>query len=211
MLCNSCNAEIPPAFVKAIKVNICPACDGPIMSDQTIELMAGLKSALEQMPNDAQGIAGWLLSNYRMEKVGTGEPTGFYGISKTPAAKDQNNLKQAKNPVHKFLKNAGIDPNKQKDYALLAAQINAMEEGNESEPEEIDDSVEDEDPEFTKQAMRTMISPNINKSQMPKFNEPEIDESLDGLHPALHADRLKRLEKQKELSSFGGTGIIKRS
>ena|ERR1700748_1914091 len=221
MLCNTCNADIPPSFVKALARNVCPSCDGPIMLEDTIELMAGLKSALEQMPNDPQGIAGWLLSNYRMQKVGTGEPTGFYGV-KNGQQKGLNiektDLKIATNPMQKFLKNAGIDPNKQQNYALLAAQINAGEDGKDfsdldsQDEQDSDDYVpENEDPEYTKQALKTMMTPQMSKKQMQKYVEPSFDPELGDLHPALHEDRLKRLEAQKELAFGGSVGKIKRS
>jgi hypothetical protein len=218
MLCNTCSAEIPPAFVKALERNICPSCDGPIMLEDTIELMAGIKSALEQMPNDPQGIAGWLLSNYRMQKVGSGEPTGFYGVKngqqKGPNS-DKSDLKIAENPMQKFLKNAGIDPAKQNNYALLAAQINAGEDGKDFSDLDVEESEdyqpENEDPEYTKQALKTMMNASTGKKQMQKYVEPSFDPELGDLHPALHDDRLKRLDRQKELAFGGSVGKIKRS
>ena len=221
MLCNTCSADIPPSFVKAIQSNHCPACDGPIMLEDTIELMTGLKSALEQMPNDPQGIAGWLLSNYRMQKVGTGEPTGFYGVKngqqKGPTG-EKTDLKIANNPMQKFLKNAGISPEKQSNYALLAAQINAGEEDlsgvdlNSEQFQDPDYVPESEDPEYTKQALRAMKDSTIGKKQkMQKYIEPSFDPELGDLHPALHDDRLARLEKQKDLAFGGGVGKIRRS
>lgn len=218
MNCNTCNADIPPSFVRAIEKNCCPACEGQIMADDTIELMAGIKSALEQMPNDPQGIAGWLLSNYRMQKVGTGEPTGFYGVKngqqKGPNG-DKSDLKIAENPMQKFLKNAGIDPAKQNNYALLAAQINAGEDGKDFSDLDAGETDEDyqpenEDPEYTKQALKTMMNASTGKKQMQKFVEPSFDPELDDLHPALHDDRLKRLGRQKELAFGGSVGKIKR-
>lgn len=220
MNCNTCNADIPPSFVRAIEKNCCPACEGPIMAEDTIELMAGLKSALEQMPNDPQGIAGWLLSNYRMQKVGTGEPTGFYGVKngqqKGPNA-EKDNLKIANNPMQKFLKSAGISPEKQQNYALLAAQINAGEEDlsgvdlNSEEFQDPDYVPESEDPEYTKQALRAMERSAGGKKQMQKYVEPSFDPELGDLHPALHSDRLARLEKQKDVAFGGVVGKIRRS
>lgn len=217
MNCNSCNADIPPSFVAVIAKNECPACSGPIMLEDTIELMSGLKSALEQMPNDPQGIAGWLLSNYRMQKVGSGEPTGFYGVKnglqKGPNG-DHKDLKVAENPMQKFLKNAGIDPNKQNNYALLAAQINAGEDGKDfsdlDDPQDEEYLPENDDPEYTKQALRTMINAPSGKKQLQKYAEPNLDDAgLEDLHPALHEGRLKRLEAQRDLAS-GGVGKIRR-
>lgn len=222
MNCNTCNADIPPSFIKAISINVCPACDGPIMLEDTIELMNGLKSALEQMPNDPQGIAGWLLSHYRMQKVGTGEPTGFYGIKNKQSQGpniDKTDLKIADNPMQKFLKGAGITPEKQANYALLAAQINAGEDGKDfsdlDDPNEQDSDYvpESDDPEYTKQALRAMQESTIDKKQnLKKYVEPNFDPGLEDLpHPLLKGDRLKRLEAQKDLAFGGSVGKIRRS
>lgn len=217
MKCDSCSVDIPPAWVNVIAKNTCPNCDGPIMTEDTIELMVGLKSALEQMPNDPQGIAGWLLSNYRMQKVGTGEPTGFYGI-KTQQKEPTNktNLKVAENPMQKFFKNAGINPEKQNNYALLAAQINAGEADKDFSDLEVEEDSENlpelEDPEYTKQALKAMHeSSNFKKQKLQNFVEPSFDPELNDLHPALHEGRLARLEKQKDLVYGGSVGKIKRS
>lgn len=217
MKCDNCGVDIPPAWVKVIASNICVECEGPIMSDGTIELMAGLKSALEQMPNDPQGIAGWLLSNYRMQKVGTGEPTGFIGVkSKSPNQSNNPDLKIAENPLQKFLKRAGIKPGDQeKSKAQLAEIMSGISDDPEDREVTENDVPEVDDVEFTKQALKTMIAPNVSRQQMKNANansnllDNGDEEDLSGLHPALHEGRLKRLEAQRDLS-FGGVGVIKR-
>lgn len=70
----SCGADIPPQWVKAIESNICPGCGNQIMGDATQQLLHELADAMAKMPNDPQGVAGWLLSNYRFQKIGSGEP-----------------------------------------------------------------------------------------------------------------------------------------
>lgn len=76
----SCGSPVPPQFKSAIQNNLCPSCGGEIMNEATLDLLDELKEALEEMPNDPEGLAGWLLSNYEMRKIGTGEPVGqFYG------------------------------------------------------------------------------------------------------------------------------------
>jgi len=74
MRCMSCGADIPPIWVKALELNRCPGCDGNIMNEATQELLKELADALARMPNDPQGIAGWLMSNYRFQKMGEGKP-----------------------------------------------------------------------------------------------------------------------------------------
>ena len=39
------------------------------MNEATIELLSEVKEALKKMPNDPEGLAGWLLSNYEMRKI----------------------------------------------------------------------------------------------------------------------------------------------
>jgi DNA-directed RNA polymerase subunit RPC12/RpoP len=95
MRCMSCGANIPPEWVNAIQRNECPGCGGEIMSGPTQELLKDLTEALERMPNDPQGVAGWLLSNYRFQKMGSGEPVEKFhrkGGGK-PGDIDENGLK----------------------------------------------------------------------------------------------------------------------
>jgi hypothetical protein len=44
------------------------------MNEATKELLKELSDALARMPNDPQGVAGWLMSNYRFQKMGEGKP-----------------------------------------------------------------------------------------------------------------------------------------
>jgi hypothetical protein len=91
----SCGANIPPEWVNAIQRNECPGCGGEIMSGPTQELLKDLTEALERMPNDPQGVAGWLLSNYRFQKMGSGEPVEKFHRKGggAPGGIDENNLK----------------------------------------------------------------------------------------------------------------------
>ena len=95
MKCMSCGSPVPPEFKAAIQNNICPSCGGELMNEATLDMLDELKDALKKMPNDAEGIAGWLLSNYEMRKIGTGEPVGqFYGLNANPMASQQAILMQ---------------------------------------------------------------------------------------------------------------------
>ena len=96
MRCMACGADIPPAFVKALELNKCPACDGEIMNEASQELLKELSDALARMPNDPQGVAGWLLSNYRFQKMGDGKPVDkFYRKGGGGSEYDDSNLKIA--------------------------------------------------------------------------------------------------------------------
>ena len=94
MRCMSCGANIPPEWVNAIQRNECPGCGGEIMSGPTQELLKELTEAMERMPNDPQGVAGWLLSNYRFQKMGSGEPVEkFHRKGGGPGNIDESQLK----------------------------------------------------------------------------------------------------------------------
>ena len=97
MRCMNCNADIPPEWVGALKANSCPSCLGQIYNDATQELMQELALAMERMPHDPQGIAGWLLSNYQFRKIGDGKPVDkfFGGNSVNNSGFDESKLKIA--------------------------------------------------------------------------------------------------------------------
>ena len=104
MRCISCNADIPPQWVHAINSNICPGCAGPIMTDSSKALMEELSSAMERMPNDPQGLAGWLLSNYQLQKIGEAQP-----VDRFHRKFDERDLKIAPEPSE-FMKRTGLLP-----------------------------------------------------------------------------------------------------
>jgi hypothetical protein len=45
------------------------------MDNLTNELLQEISAAMERMPNDPRGVAGWLLSNYKFTKIGDAIPT----------------------------------------------------------------------------------------------------------------------------------------
>lgn len=238
MNCISCNAPIRPEFVHSIRSNICPACGEKMMSDASREFLDEIRDAFNKMPNDPEGLAGWLLSHYEVRKVGTGEPVQeFYNGKKLSKKRivevdeesddGEPKLKIAPNRLQEFKRRAGVKHQggkTAKQLAMLASQINGDDEFEE------DSSVDDyEDPEFTQAALRAMDKSNANnvgeydkeqlrlmmKAKKAYKSTPQFDDgnesNLEGLHPALHDDRLNRLQKQEDLSFGGSVGIIKRS
>ncbi len=85
MRCISCGMEVPPQFIKAIESNECPGCGGEILANEQIGLLNELISAISIMPSDSRGLANWLVSNYRMKKIGDAEP-----IQKLPGKQVQS-------------------------------------------------------------------------------------------------------------------------
>jgi hypothetical protein len=64
------------------------------MNSTTKDLLTELTEAMQKMPNDPQGVAGWLLSNYRFQKVGAAEPVEkFHRKGSGPGGIDESNLK----------------------------------------------------------------------------------------------------------------------
>jgi len=217
MRCVKCQTEIPPEWKAAIKSNICPACGGELMNDSMQELLRELSKALEAMPNDPEGIAGWLLSNYELRKIGTGEPVNeFYGSQrKVPQGKD---LVVNENRIQQFLKQAGVKPKKtQADYASLAQQIrdggtDYGEAFSDPSPEQPEEFVEEaRDPEYTQQVLSAMTTGAPTKTSMGAAQpSSDLDNDMSGLHPALRQDRIHRLRQQLEVGSGGKAGVIRR-
>lgn len=237
MNCMSCGAPIRPEFKASIRTNICPACGKELMNEATLDLLADIKEALEKMPNDPEGIAGWLLANYEMRKVGSGEPVSQFfppsnnfqnpranvghnmvtqlGPNATLAEKEaflRANPVTRSTPLDRFYQNAGVRP---KNYKEIMNKI----QSGEGEADYGDGEVEEAlDPEFTKAALSAMEG-----TAMPESNEDfaalrnmihnmptASEEGIDGNSFADEQRRL-RLEKQEQLMNSGSVGLIKRS
>lgn len=127
----TCNADIPPQWVNAIQRNECPGCGEAIMDDASKELLTELREAMTKMPNDPEGLAGWLLSNYTLRKIGAAEPVNFHRKPSAVEVAKEKKLKVAKNSVQEFLKrkNPGVAKavEAQKDFAEIVSQINSGE------------------------------------------------------------------------------------
>ena len=136
------------------------------MNNSSQELLQELGKAMQAMPNDPQGVAGWLLSNYELRKIGTGEPVNeFYGTPKQPqqGKPGPGTLKVPESRIQKFFKQAGVKQVKQpEDYAEIVQEIQGAGgadygDGN-SVAIEVDEDVVDEarDPEYTQQVLSAM-------------------------------------------------------
>jgi hypothetical protein len=174
MQCMSCGANIPPEWVNAIQSNICPGCGGEIMNGPAKELLDELSAAMARMPNDPQGVAGWLMSNYRLQKVGSGAPTEhFHRQGRSVAGDiDTSNLKIADNPVDQFLgrtdfsnrvkdTQAKIGQMKNNKLAKLAQSIHEEPDPYGFEQRQAESAVEDVSNEDIA-AMRAMMNSGMN-------------------------------------------------
>jgi len=229
MKCISCTAEIPANWSYALNNNLCPSCGGPIMDEDAKSLLDELREAMSKMPNDPEGLAGWLLSNYKLIKVGTAEPTDFYkkNSNKKSAIKLNN-----ENPVQKLLKRAGVDKQvaKQKQLADLAKSIVEIEDdqyGDSLDKDHSDDEdlvVEDYDDDDYKPVSKLSSAIAKNSSSLIDPNASPLD--YDSMKEVINAvssmgstdetsilnmQRIQRLKKQQELETMGSVGKIKRS
>lgn len=195
MKCMSCQADIPPAWVHAINSNICPGCGGEIMDQSSQELLGEIREAMNQMPNNPEGIAGWLLTHYSLKKVGTAEPTDFHQrkvasrhAQLTQEGDDFDAEKPAgENLVNKFLKRTGVKPKDNSHFKNLVKQIRSGDnEGLMMDPNDLEDEI------------------NVAAS------EGMDDEDDEGISPILrHAGRKTR-ELKEEMAISGSAGIIRR-
>ena len=131
MICITCKASIPPAWVACIQTNICPGCGGVIMDDSAKELLTQLREAMAKMPNDPEGLAGWLMSTYDLFPKGTIEPTTFHRKPIAGQNMSQESMvdgqvvKWANTPTNQFMKRAGADKIlKDPKLAMMAQVIN---------------------------------------------------------------------------------------
>ena len=236
----SCKAIIPPAWVAAIKSGICPGCGGNIYDEATKILMEELAAAMEVMATssgtggvNAQGIAGWLMSNYRLQKIGDAIPVDkFHDKSNGRPPIDESNLKipqsflersgAAKVIQQNKLRAAAVSPggNKTK-LAQMAALIN--EEESERDRIELEDN-QDYEPqldEYGEEERGPRLSRNLvnNSSMLQDPNAPPLSvQDLKALSEALvpearesafmQEQRLKRVHAQ---NSVLGGGSIRRS
>jgi hypothetical protein len=223
----SCGVEIDPKFVHSIRSNVCAGCGEPLMTDSSQELMASLKDALLQMPNDPEGLAVWLLSNYDMRKVGSGEPVQrFYGTeakySNFNKNADESNLKIRENTIDKFYKNAGLSNinksdlqeklnkakakvNINKNYAGLAKSIQSGEDYNDIEDGEDYDDSEEFDNDIGEEEYGADFK-NIDYGSLMK----QVGNLSSNPDTYIQQERIERLRKQQELSN-GAVGVIKRA
>lgn len=237
--CKSCDAEIPPAFVHSIQRGECPGCGSDLFSKEEKELLDELTEAMERMPNDPQGLAGWLLSNYRLVKLGDNvEPTEEFHRKKTRQqqnAPDPQGLTVADNRVQKFLKRTGhagkLAENSAK-LAELARQIQDGEpndsqygEGMDTYSEDVEIEGEYEEYAPPKSLAKNVLANNVvmpppgtegeqplDAVEMAKMMERVADsgQNIDTGSRALQMQRIERLAKQQGIADGSGQGTFRR-
>jgi hypothetical protein len=106
MICKSCSAEIPPQWLFALTANSCPGCGSELMNSDEKSLLDELTAAMEKMPNNPRGLAGWILSNFRVLKINSSiEPTAVFYTKNGGGNSNTNNTNNT-NQVNDFQKRA---------------------------------------------------------------------------------------------------------
>jgi len=229
MKCMNCNAEISPQYVHAIANNVCPGCGGSIYDDQTKEVYNELKEAMLRMPNDPVGLAGWLLDNYKLYKIGSAEPVDKFYNSNIKENKENKELKSSSKiktasaeKTSEFFQRAGVSPQTKsrlpKDYSVLVDQINSnVSEDSmygEDEVEMVEDNLSDEDFSAAREmnarfSDEELLMPGkpLAKSEMKEL-KALLNKNSTASDTFLEGERMERLQRQENMLS--GTGGFKR-
>lgn len=176
MRCISCGAEIPAQWVKAIENNECPGCGGQIMTDDSKIILNELSEAIRKMPADPQGLAGWLMSNYRIKKIGSAEPVEKFHRQKGSANRVKNSGGRRYEDEYddeyddesaEFHRRAGVDPDKQR--ALRDAARRAREKASLSNivRDDSGEDIEDEEEEFDEEYLERILTQDASEYYRP--------------------------------------------
>lgn len=190
MICISCKVEIPSSFVMAIEANKCPGCGGEIQSPESVEFMSELAKALERMPNDPKGIAGWILSNYNISKIGDEEPPERFH---RPG--QEKSIKQPNTNQNDFFNRANVNINRQKEIENKIQKAASKIRGENIEVEEDYNLEEGGDFDPIPDAA-DMLDLNSVLESSKELNKTQTDPN---------ELRMKRLRSQENFESGGGT------
>lgn len=202
MLCNSCGIQIPEKWVAAIKRNECPQCSGSIMNEKSKQLLDELSNGLKEVTENAEGVANWLLSNYKIEKIKDEAPEiPEFHSSKKRKKQFENTSVDDEIENNDFMKRANVKPERLKEIAkiLNSAQDNlyGADESNEVE-EEIQPSEEDiQMAKMIRQAQpktskTTTGSVNANTQDTVESMVEESDQNLDRLQRLVEQEKRRR-------------------
>lgn len=125
MKCISCQAAIPAEWVACIQSNSCPGCGGEIMDSSNKELLDELTAAMERMPNNPQGIVGWIMSNYKLIKIGDAVPAEKFHVKGQKESSQQPNKFLQRTNAYK-----NIEATQNKTNSKLAVMAEAIANGN---------------------------------------------------------------------------------
>lgn len=223
MKCISCSADVPPAWIFAINSGICPSCGGPLMDEASKLLLEELREAMKQMECTPEGLSGWILSNYNLEKIGSAEPTKFHTKKVSKPLKRSSNAEDASDDLEDldnpnsgaaFLKRAGQDHllnNKPSKVKEILNRVRKAQGSQNSETSDVDeDIITDEDSDEQQDAGINDIDSGVDYQSYSDIEVPPVVPN-ETAEQTIHRERMKRLMKQSALASGGKVGFIKRS
>ena len=193
MQCKSCKNDIPPKFIHAISVNICPLCGQGIMDAELQSILNELKSVMDKSDKYKDEVSDWLFSNYGLKKSNNQNASNqqdIFDATKPGINVEQGQLLPEKEEMSVFAKRAGLKPENFKKV------IEHIQSADISEFQGIDDEYGDvnstlNDVELDEQSP---INRNESKALMSIFKEDDAK--------ALELEKLKRLNTK--LPSSGG-------
>jgi len=121
--CNECGAEIAPEWKGAISKNECPGCLGSIMDEEQQALILELGGAMRDMPHDPIGVAGWLVSSYKLTKIGDCELVDKFHDKSNKVVQVEEQTLQKENKVSAFFERSGYNVDKIKEGELAKNKI----------------------------------------------------------------------------------------
>jgi hypothetical protein len=229
----SCGADIPPAFVHSLESNICPGCGQFIMNSETKDFMNELASALDRMPNDSQGVAGWLLSNYRFQKMGNCEPVDkFHRKGSVPNQVNDNYSEfVTRNEAAGLVKKSSELSSKFKGSVNVkvsecASLIQTLDDPYDGEPEKISNDVNIDDQKAYMELKANGIDPfsditeesapsNIINALTTGYDGPsQIEKILSQSNEGkliLQNERMKKLKAQTSLDTGSNKNSFRRA
>ena len=204
MKCKNCESFIPPDWQACLASNICPKCGSEIMSNDTKELSVSLRNILLKIKEAGPDITELLLETYGL---------CVKSVQPAKAAQIDNNqplpagIKIPENPVHKFLKNSTASHlvNREDNLQTVLKRVNAAAESDDIDHEEDGEDYSEFYPEINTpvaQPVKAVSSPAEIQQQLINNND---------IHPALQADRLKRLESSRNVLTGNRGSFSRRS
>lgn len=201
--CNDCGAEISPQWKNALRKNECPGCSGMIMSETEQDLIIEIGEAMEKMPNDSIGVAGWIVSNFKLQKIGDCEPVEkFHDKSNKKVPEHKDSSKMSNDKISSFFKNAGFDVDKVKQAEQAKAK--ALSGGDITGTDIYDDDDDDFDQNYFDEDTINAVD-EVNNLLVDSENNNDTAKA----RAFLEQKRMKQLEVRKNIAN--GIGAVSRS
>lgn len=183
MKCMSCKEDVPPKFVHAISVNICPLCGKEIMVKKLQEILNELKNVMEKSAEYKEETFDWLFSNYGLKKYDPSEIN--HNINLEP---EQKTVKIVNPPKPLTVRRGEIEEDKATVFAKRAGIIKKVVEDIQA-PVQSEIYEQDNDYDSQQSAPSAPLDASGRKALMGIFKEDDAQIS--------ELEKLKRLRTQR--------------